>query len=145
MKWGFGWKNGPFEDWQQAGWLKVAHWIQEDIDQGKTLSLAPLPDWVFNSDVATSQMIHTPNGSWSASKSSFEKKSNLEVYQRQLFRDGLIGEKNEDPNHAGLTIWENKEVRAWIDTPNSEVLICSFKSKMNTIKSRCFGRNSTIH
>jgi 3-hydroxyacyl-CoA dehydrogenase len=43
MRWGFGMKQGPFELWQEAGWLQVAQWIQEDIDAGKALSTAPLP------------------------------------------------------------------------------------------------------
>ena len=43
MRWGFGAKQGPFELWQQAGWLQVANWIKEDIDAGKAISSAPLP------------------------------------------------------------------------------------------------------
>ena len=27
MRWGFGMKQGPFELWQEAGWLQVAQWI----------------------------------------------------------------------------------------------------------------------
>src|SRR5690606_6099093 len=42
MRWGFGMKQGPFELWQEAGWLEVATMIQEDIDAGKALSKAPL-------------------------------------------------------------------------------------------------------
>ena len=34
MRWGFGMKQGPFELWQEAGWLNVAKMIQEDIDAG---------------------------------------------------------------------------------------------------------------
>ena len=48
MRWGFGVKQGPFELWQQAGWKQVAQWIKDDIDAGKALSRAPLPDWVFD-------------------------------------------------------------------------------------------------
>jgi 3-hydroxyacyl-CoA dehydrogenase len=43
MRWGFGMKQGPFELWQEAGWLDVAKMIQEDIDAGKALSKAPCP------------------------------------------------------------------------------------------------------
>jgi 3-hydroxyacyl-CoA dehydrogenase len=32
MRWGFGMKQGPFELWQEAGWLEVAKMVQEDID-----------------------------------------------------------------------------------------------------------------
>ena len=64
MRWGFGMKQGPFELWQEAGWLQVAQWIQEDIDAGKALSNAPLPDWVFKGPVAEAGGVHTPEGSW---------------------------------------------------------------------------------
>jgi 3-hydroxyacyl-CoA dehydrogenase len=43
LRWGFGMQQGPFELWQEAGWLDVAKMIQEDIDAGKALSRAPLP------------------------------------------------------------------------------------------------------
>jgi 3-hydroxyacyl-CoA dehydrogenase len=46
VRWGFGWKMGPFELWQAAGWQQVAQWIQEDIAAGKAMAKAPLPAWV---------------------------------------------------------------------------------------------------
>ena len=64
MRWGFGSKQGPFELWQQAGWKQVATWIQEDIDAGKALSKAPLPEWVFKGPVAEAGGVHTAEGSW---------------------------------------------------------------------------------
>jgi hypothetical protein len=48
LRWGFGWKQGPFELWQQAGWQQVAQWVKQDIDEGHALSKAPLPAWVFD-------------------------------------------------------------------------------------------------
>jgi 3-hydroxyacyl-CoA dehydrogenase len=36
MRWGFGMKQGPFELWQEAGWLEVARMVQEDIDAGQS-------------------------------------------------------------------------------------------------------------
>lgn len=36
IRWGFGWKQGPFETWQDAGWQQVVAWIEEDIAAGKT-------------------------------------------------------------------------------------------------------------
>jgi 3-hydroxyacyl-CoA dehydrogenase len=71
MRWGFGSKQGPFELWQQAGWKQVATWIQEDIDAGKALSKAPLPEWVFKGPVADAGGVHTAEGSWSASAKKF--------------------------------------------------------------------------
>src|SRR5918993_101565 len=64
LRWGFGMKQGPFELWQEAGWLQVAQWIQEDIDAGKALSKAPLPAWVFKGPVADAGGVHTEKGSW---------------------------------------------------------------------------------
>jgi 3-hydroxyacyl-CoA dehydrogenase len=46
MRWGYGWKTGPFETWQAAGWQQVAGWIAEDIAAGKALAKVPLPAWV---------------------------------------------------------------------------------------------------
>ena len=43
IRWGYGWKLGPFETWQAAGWQNVAKWIAEDIAAGKAMSDAPLP------------------------------------------------------------------------------------------------------
>jgi 3-hydroxyacyl-CoA dehydrogenase len=67
MRWGFGMQQGPFELWQEAGWLDVAKMIQEDIDAGKALCKAPLPEWVFKGPVAEAGGVHTAKGSWSAS------------------------------------------------------------------------------
>ncbi|EQD69676.1 3-hydroxyacyl-CoA dehydrogenase NAD-binding protein, partial [mine drainage metagenome] len=43
IRWGYGWKLGPFETWQAAGWQQIAKWIAEDIAAGKAMSKAPLP------------------------------------------------------------------------------------------------------
>src|SRR5690349_15226030 len=71
MRWGFGTSQGPFELWQQAGWLQVAQWIQEDIENGKALSVAPLPKWVFEGPVADNGGVHGAQGSWSAADGRF--------------------------------------------------------------------------
>ncbi|MEO7549013.1 MAG: 3-hydroxyacyl-CoA dehydrogenase family protein, partial [Ramlibacter sp.] len=72
LRWGFGMQQGPFELWQEAGWLQVASWISEDIAAGKTLSNAPLPDWVFKGPVADAGGVHTPEGSWNPTSNRFE-------------------------------------------------------------------------
>ena len=71
MRWGFGMKQGPFELWQEAGWLEVAKMIQEDIDAGKALCKAPLPKWVFEGPVAEAGGVHTAEGSWSPAQGKF--------------------------------------------------------------------------
>ena len=132
MRWGYGWDKGPFEDWQAAGVTQVANWIKEDIEQGKTLSKEALPAWLFSGPVAEKQAFHTPEGSWSASENKYIPRSSLPVYEKQIFRAALLGDGSPDPKTAGTTIYENPDLRAWVDEHQSEVLIASFKSKMNT-------------
>ncbi len=135
MRWGFGAKQGPFELWQQAGWLQVANWIKEDIDTGKTLSSAPLPDWVFTGPVAESNNgtggVHTPQGSWSASAQQFILKRELPVYARQHFPEDVLGATATSFTTAGTTLHEDDAVRLW--TLDDEVLIASIKTKMHAI------------
>jgi len=135
IRWGFGWNEGPFEGWQAAGWTQVAKWVQEDIDAGKALSKAPLPSWVFDGAVAEKGGVHTAEGSWSATASKFIPRSSLDVYKKQVFRAPLIGEAGVDPKTYGKTLFETDAVRAWVDDRAGEddVVIVSFKSKMNTI------------
>ncbi|QIL81800.1 3-hydroxyacyl-CoA dehydrogenase [Diaphorobacter sp. HDW4A] len=132
MRWGFGMKQGPFELWQEAGWLEVAKMVQEDIDAGKALTKAPLPKWVFEGPVAEAGGVHTAQGSWSASQGKFIPRRELPVYQRQIFPEKLLGETNlPDWQTAGTTIAESKALRTW--TLDGEVLIASIKNKMHAI------------
>ncbi len=132
MRWGFGMKQGPFELWQEAGWLEVAKMIQEDIDAGKALSRAPLPEWVFKGPVAEAGGVHTAEGSWSASKQKFVPRRQLPVYERQHFPEKLLGESNlPDWRTAGTTVAESDALRTW--TLDGKVLIASIRSKMHAI------------
>ena len=132
MRWGFGMKQGPFELWQEAGWLDVAKMIQEDIDAGKALSKAPLPEWVFKGPVADAGGVHTAEGSWSASKSTFVPRRQLPVYERQHFPERLLGETSlPDWRTAGTTVAESDALRTW--TLDGKVLIASIQSKMHAI------------
>jgi len=97
MRWGFGSQQGPFELWQAAGWKQVAEWIADDIAAGKALSSAPLPAWVSEGPVAEAGGVHTPQGSWSAAEGTFKPRSELPVYQRQAFRESLLGTGAADP------------------------------------------------
>lgn len=137
MRWGFGSKQGPFELWQQAGWKQVATWIQEDIDAGKALSKAPLPDWVFKGPVADAGGVHTAEGSWSASAKKFIPRRQLPVYERQFFPEDVLGAKAPAFETAGTTLHEDDAIRLWtLDGVNGEVgdvLIASIKTKMHAI------------
>jgi 3-hydroxyacyl-CoA dehydrogenase len=131
MRWGFGMKQGPFELWQEAGWLQVANWINEDIKAGKTLSSAPLPDWVFKGPVAEAGGVHTPEGSWNPTAKKFEARRVLPVYSRQHFPETVLGSKAQGFETAGKTLHEDAGIRLW--TLDDEVLIASIKTKMHAI------------
>jgi 3-hydroxyacyl-CoA dehydrogenase len=135
IRWGFGWNEGPFEGWQAAGWKQVAQWVQEDIAAGKALANAPLPSWVLEGAVAEQGGVHTNEGSYSPASNKFEPRSTLPVYRKQVFRAPLVGETGSDPKAYGKTLFETDSVRAWVDDRAGEddVVIVSFKSKMNTI------------
>ncbi len=132
MRWGFGMKQGPFELWQEAGWLEVAKMVQEDIDAGKALSKAPLPKWVFEGPVAEAGGVHTAQGSWSPAKGQFVPRRVLPVYERQIFPEKLLGEDSlPDWKTVGTTIAESKALRTW--TLDGQILIASIKNKMHAI------------
>ncbi|MFM0140269.1 3-hydroxyacyl-CoA dehydrogenase/enoyl-CoA hydratase family protein [Caballeronia grimmiae] len=133
IRWGFGWSQGPFESWQAAGWQQIAKWVQEDIDAGKALSSAPLPAWVLDGPVAEKGGVHSDEGSWSPKSKRLEPRSTLPVYGKQVFRAPLIGETGADPKTYGKTLFETDAVRAWLDDAQGDVVIVSFKTKMNTI------------
>ena len=134
MRWGFGASQGPFELWQQAGWLQVANWIKEDIEAGKALSHAPLPDWVFSGQVVAAGGVHTPEGSWSASAKKFIPRLSLPVYERQHFPEDVLGSNAPAFQSAGTTLHEDDAIRLWtLDGDQNDVLIASIKTKMHAI------------
>ena len=131
MRWGFGMKQGPFELWQEAGWLEVAKMIQEDIDAGKALCKAPLPDWVFKGPVADAGGVHTPAGSWNPTTGTFAPVRQLPVYERQHFPESVLGANAPKAEVAGKTVFEDESIRLW--TLEGDVLVASIKTKMHAI------------
>ncbi|MGX5731669.1 3-hydroxyacyl-CoA dehydrogenase/enoyl-CoA hydratase family protein [Pseudoxanthomonas beigongshangi] len=123
IRWGYGWSLGPFETWQAAGWKQVAQWIADDILAGKSMSNAPLPDWVFDGR----EGVHAADGSYSPARNAKLPRSALPVYRRQRFPDPLLGESFP----LGDTVFENDGVRLWTD--GDGVGVVSFKTKMNTV------------
>ncbi|GAA4866073.1 3-hydroxyacyl-CoA dehydrogenase/enoyl-CoA hydratase family protein [Luteimonas vadosa] len=126
IRWGYGWKLGPFETWQAAGWKQVAQWIAEDIVAGKAMSDAPLPDWVFDGRDG----VHGAEGSYSPAKDAKLPRSSLAVYRRQRFPDPLLGESFAQ----GDTVFENDGLRLWTD--GDDVAVASFKTKMHTVNDQ---------
>jgi len=131
MRWGFGMQQGPFELWQEAGWLEVANMVKEDIDAGKALCKAPLPDWVFKGPVADAGGVHTPAGSWNPTTGQFVAPRSLPVYARQHFPESVLGANAPSAATAGKTLFEDESIRLW--TLDDEVVIASIKTKMHAI------------
>jgi 3-hydroxyacyl-CoA dehydrogenase len=124
IRWGYGWKLGPFETWQAAGWQQVAKWIAEDIEAGKAMSDAPLPGWVTDGRKG----VHHADGSYSPDQNKDLPRSPHPVYQRQIFPERILGEKAPE----GTTVWENAGVRLWT-LDDDDIGIVSFKTKMHTV------------
>lgn len=127
MRWGFGWREGPFETWMAAGWQSIAQAIADDIGAGRAMAGAPLPDWVLDGR----EGVHGAAGSWSPRAKAELPRSTLAVYCRQYFPERVRGEIAD----AGKTIFENAAVRLWhtADDAAGEVAILGFKSKLATI------------
>ena len=124
MRHGYGWAQGPFEVWQDAGWQQIVRWVQDDISSGKALCSAPLPAWALE---PSRQGVHGDAGSYAPAKGSMVPRSNLSVYKRQHFPESLLGESVT----YGTTLFENAGVRLW--TTGDNVGILSFKSKMHAV------------
>jgi 3-hydroxyacyl-CoA dehydrogenase len=127
VRWGFGWREGPFETWQSAGWKATADAIKADIEAGKSMASAPLPAWVFDGRAG----VHTPQGSYSAKTNTLKPRSTLPVYGRQHFPEPVLGE--DWPQ--GKTVFETDAVRMWTTAaPGSDdVAVLSFKSKASAL------------
>ena len=123
LRWGFGWRQGPFETWEQIGWKRVNDWLREEIANGQTMAPVDLPEWTGR--IAG---VHGPQGSYSASDDAFKPRSSLPVYRRQRVPETLYGEPVAD---LGETVYENDGVRLW--RRDDDIAILSFKSKQHAI------------
>ena len=127
MRWGYGWKLGPFETWQAAGWADVARWIREDILAGKAMSNAALPGWASD---PKRQGVHSAMGSYSAAQNDYLPTSTAPVYKRQLFPQQVLGASID----KGKTVFDTDDVRLW-NLGDDDIAIVSFKTKMHTVSA----------
>lgn len=133
IRWGFGWKQGPFELWQAAGWAETAKAIAADIAAGKAMASAPLPAWALESSRTG---VHSAEGSYSARAGKNIPRRSLPVYERQIFPERLLGETAKVPEKSGSTLFENDGVRLWtLPEVDAGIGILSFKSKMHAVGS----------
>ncbi len=122
LRWGFGWKEGPFEIMQSIGWSDAIETIEGLINSGKTMSKQPLPAWV-----SKIHDIHHRNGSWSPSQETYQLLRKPPVYQRQHLRENVIANDKK----RGITIFENNVARLWERL--DDIAILSLKTKMHCI------------
>lgn len=123
IRWGFGWDLGPMEIWQAAGVQQVAKWIAEDIAAGKTMSQAPLPDWLNGVE-----SFHNDSGSLNFTTGQYAPRSDLAVYQRQYVPAKLLGESEKV---LGEVVFETDVIRAF--TLDKRVLVVENLNKMRAI------------
>ncbi|MCP4407963.1 MAG: 3-hydroxyacyl-CoA dehydrogenase/enoyl-CoA hydratase family protein [Gammaproteobacteria bacterium] len=124
LRWGYGWSMGPFEIWQAAGWQDVSARVLDRIRAGKTMSKAPLPQWVSEIERGG---VHGPEGSWSADREQVIPRSAHPVYNRQHFPERLLGE----PSPVTETVFETETVRLWHN--GDQIAVLGFKTKMHTV------------
>ena len=123
LRWGFGWKQGPFEIMQSIGIKNVVTELQDAIDAEELLSSAALPGWTSSIDD-----IHTDEGSYSPVKKKYVPLSAHPVYTRQIVRENVVA---NDAYSLGSTIFENDSVRMW--DAGDDVAVLTFKTKMGTL------------
>jgi len=122
MRWGFGWKFGPFETWQASGFNEVKHIIKQRIEQNGALVSVNLPSWLNNI-----RNFYNETGAFSPANNEYKGRSLLPVYTRQYFKDRVIGEKPLKTT----SIFDNEGVSLW--TIQDDIAVINFKSKANTI------------
>lgn len=125
LRWGFGWRQGPFETWQAAGWQDIAAAIAADIERGEALAAVPLPDWVQRIPGA-----HAPEGSYAPAAGTWRAPSSLPVYRRQLRPETVLG--GLEPAR-GETRLETAALRLWHLQP--DVGILSFRTRQHAVGS----------
>ena len=135
MRFGFGMNEGPFEAWQQAGWLEVAAAIQADVDAGLTLAKVPLPAWVTSGKVAERGCPHQMDGSYSPGRDAFVPRAEQPVHRRQLFPVAVAGEGRSAGHDAGNTLFEDDSIRLWTLSERGvdDVVIASIRTKVHAI------------
>lgn len=122
IRWGFGWAEGPFETWQQSDLQQMLQFINQGIETNTSLSAAKLPAWI-----ETINAFYTEQGAFSPAQKEYQPRSELPVYQRQVFPDRVLNE----PAYKATVVYENDGVclRHFKD----DIAILSLKSKANTI------------
>ncbi|MBA2655891.1 MAG: 3-hydroxyacyl-CoA dehydrogenase/enoyl-CoA hydratase family protein [Tatlockia sp.] len=122
IRWGFGWRQGPFETWQSSGFAEIKTMIEQGIATNESLNDAELPTWLEQISE-----FYSEQGAYSPKENSLTPSSQLAVYQRQFFPDRVL----KETVRSTPTLFENEAVHLW--HLKDEVAVLNFKSKANTI------------
>lgn len=122
IRWGFGWKFGPFESWQMAGMNDMKKCIVEGIKSGQTTSHVPLPQWLTNLDE-----FYSKEGAYSPEHLTYQGPSQLSVYKKQYFPETVLCQSTRPMN----VMFEDEGVCLW--SLQDDVAVVHFKTKANTI------------
>ena len=124
LKSGFAWQRGIFEQVQLTGWSEVRDSLNIDINNGAALSSESLPSWVLDKS-----FVYSDEGAYDPNKNQYTPRSSHPVYDRQLFKPLLKGEKQHQKD-----ILLDGESTKLVDIGNGVASI-SFKTKMNVLSS----------
>jgi len=124
LKSGFAWQRGIFEQVQLTGWSEVRDSLNMDINNGAALSSESLPSWVLDKS-----FVYSDEGAYDPNKNQYTPRSSHPVYDRQLFKPLLKGEKQHQQD-----ILLDGESTKLVDIGDGVASI-SFKTKMNVLSS----------
>ena len=124
LKSGFAWQRGIFEQVQLTGWSEVRDSLNVDINNGAALSSESLPSWVLDKS-----FVYSDEGAYDPNKNQYTPRSSHPVYDRQLFKPLLKGEKQ----HQQEILLDGESTKL-VDIGDGVASI-SFKTKMNVLSS----------
>ena len=119
---GFAWGCGIFEQAQLVGWEAIRGMLLSDIAKGKTLGSVELPQWALSCSY-----VYCEDGAYNPTLGTYAPRSTHPVYERQLFKPTLAGERAHEQN-----ILLESESTKLIDLGEGIASI-SFNTKMNVI------------
>ena len=124
LKSGFAWQRGIFEQVQLTGWSEVRDSLNVDINNGAALSSESLPSWVLDKS-----FVYSDEGAYDPNKNQYTPRSSHPVYDRQLLKPLLKGEKQ----HQQEILLDGESTK--LVNIGGGVASISFKTKMNVLSS----------
>jgi 3-hydroxyacyl-CoA dehydrogenase len=122
VRFGFGWREGPFESWQSSGFTEIYKIINQRIHNNQTISNISMPDWV-----SSINEFYNEQGAFSPEDKQYDAGSKLAIYDRQFFPPRVL----LAPSFKPQIFYENEGVSLW--GLKDDIAVVSFKSKSNTI------------